>query len=222
MNPILITGTDTGVGKTWVACALGRALTATGRRVVAIKPVETGCTDGARGAEDGVLLAAATGQTEPREALDRFAEPLAPVLAAEAEGRTIDFDALVLQVESLGENADVVLIEGVGGLLAPITWEWTMVDLARALDASALVVGADRLGVINHSLLTLSDLELAGIEVTGMVLSAPEKADRSTGTNVPAIMKLSGVDRVARVARLTDPGEAAVAVAPLLEWIGPS
>ncbi|MEP7175923.1 MAG: dethiobiotin synthase [Gemmatimonadales bacterium] len=219
MKAFLITGTDTGVGKTWVGRALGRALSAAGRRVVAIKPVETGCTDATAPLEDGVLLAAATGQAEPVAALYRFAAPVAPALAAEAAGEVIDLDTLILKIEALADGAELVLIEGAGGLLAPITWEWTVVEVARALDASAIVVGSDRLGVINHAQLTLSALELAGLEVTGVVLTAPETPDASTGTNAAAIERLGGPARIATVPRLDDPTTAGALVADILEWV---
>jgi dethiobiotin synthetase len=219
MNALLITGTDTGVGKTWVGRALGRALAAAGRRVVAIKPVETGCADATAGDEDGALLAAATGQAEPLAALHRYEAPLAPALAAERAGETIDLDAMVLRMEALGADADVVLIEGVGGLLSPITWDWTVVELARTLGASALVVGSDRLGVINHTLLTLSALELAGLEVAGVVLTPPALPDESTGTNAAAIARLAGLERVVTLPRATDPGTALAAIAPVLGWL---
>jgi dethiobiotin synthase len=222
MNALLITGTDTGVGKTWVGQALGRALTSTGRRVVAIKPVETGCSDGTAHAEDGALLAAATGQAEPRAALHRFAAAVAPALAAEAEGETIDLDALILRIETLAEGADLVLIEGAGGLLSPFTWEWTVVDLARSLGATVLVVGADRRGVINHAQLTLSALELAGLEVTGLVLTAPRTPDASTGTNAPAIARLGGLTRIATMPRMDDPAAAGAPLAEILGWLSPA
>ncbi|MBA3498100.1 MAG: dethiobiotin synthase [Gemmatimonadales bacterium] len=219
MQPLLITGTDRGVGKTWVARALGRSLTAAGRRVVAIKPVDTGCSDATALLEDGALLAAATGQAEPRAALHRFAALMAPALAAEAEGEAIDLDALILRIEALGESADLVLLEGPGGLLSPMTWEWTVVDVARALGASALVVGVDRLGVINHAQLTLSALELAGVAVTGVVLTAPETPDASTGTNAAAIARLGGLTQVATVPRMADPDAAAAQLAEVVGWI---
>ena len=84
-NVLVIAGTDTSVGKTWVACALARALRSAGRRVIAIKVVETGCTGPRQDTEDGVLLARASGQGEPAEALVRLAAPLTPALAAERE-----------------------------------------------------------------------------------------------------------------------------------------
>jgi dethiobiotin synthetase len=219
VTTLLITGTDTGVGKTWIGRALGHALTAAGRRVVAIKPVETGCADDTALLEDGALLAAATGQTEPLTTLYRFPEPLVPALAADAAGEAIDLDAMLLRLEALSAGADVVLVEGVGGLLVPMTWEWTVVDLARALGAPALVVAADRLGTINHTLLTLGALELAGLEVAGVVLTAPETPDPSTDTNAAAIARLAGIDRIVNVPRRADPAAASREVQPIIGWI---
>ena len=203
MTTLLITGTDTGVGKTWIGRALGHALAAAGRRVVAIKP----------------LLAAATGQAEPLSALYRFPEPLVPALAADAAGEAIDLDTMLLRLEALSAGAEVVLVEGVGGLLVPMTWEWTVVDLARALGAPALVVAVDRLGTINHTLLTLGALELAGLEVAGVVLTAPETPDPSTGSNAAAIARLAGIDRIVTVPRRADPGAAGREVQPIVGWI---
>ena len=219
MTTLLITGTDTGVGKTWIGRALGHALVAEGRRVVAIKPVETGCSDTTMRLEDGAMLAAATGQAEPRAALYRFPAPLVPALAADAAGKAIDLDAMLLRLEALSAGADVVLVEGVGGLLTPMTWEWTVVDLARALGAPALVVAADRLGTINHTLLTLGALELAGLEVAGVVLTAPETPDPSTGSNAAAIARLAGIDRIVTVPRRADPATAGREIQPIIGWI---
>ena len=204
MSTLLITGTDSGVGKTWIGRALGHALAAAGRRVVAIKPVETGCADATASFEDGALLAAATGQAEPLSALYRFPGPLAPALAAEAAGEAIDLDTMLLRL---------------GGLLVPMTWEWTVVDLARALGAPALVVAVDRLGTINHTLLTLGALELAGLEVAGVVLTTPETPDPSAGTNAAAIARLAGIDRIVTVPRLADPAAASREIQPIIGWI---
>jgi dethiobiotin synthetase len=219
VTTLLITGTDTGVGKTWIGRALGNALVKAGRRVVAIKPVETGCSDTTALREDGALLAAATGQAEPRRALYRFPAPLPPALAADAAGEAIDLDTMLLRLEALSTGAEVLMVEGVGGLLAPMTWEWTVVDLARALGAPALVVAMDRLGTINHTLLTLGALELAGLEVAGIVLTAPETPDSSTGTNAAAIARLAGIDRIVTVPRRADPAAASREVQPIIGWI---
>jgi len=164
--------------------------------VVAVKPVESGCFGPAGDREDGVLLARATGQSQPAHAIFRLPDQVPPTLASDRSGITIDFDGLVLKLERYGEAADFLLIEGAGGLLEPVTWEWNMVDVARALGACALVVAVDRLGTISHTLLTLSALELAGVPCAGVVLTTPQAHDRSTGTNAAAIARLSGLDRV--------------------------
>jgi dethiobiotin synthetase len=216
----LVTGTDIGVGKTWVGCALARALRDSGKHVIAIKPVETGCSGQPSEEEDGVRLAKATGQSEPAHAIIRLPDSMAPVLSSERAGAEIDFDALVLKIERFTESADYALVEGAGGLLTPVTWEWNMADIARALGATALVVAADRLGTINHTLLTLSALELAGLPCAGVVLTTPEKRDASTGQNAAAIARLSGIDRVVTVVQSSDTGQAAASVLPVLGWLG--
>jgi dethiobiotin synthetase len=217
---ILITGTDTRVGKTWVGCALARALRDAGRQVVAIKPVETGCSGQPGKGEDGVRLARATGQTQPAHAILRLAEPVAPVLASERAGADIDFDALVLKIERFADNAELALIEGAGGLLTPVTWEWNMADVARALGACALVVAVDRRGTINHTLLTLSALELAGIPCAGVVLTTPETGDASTGANAAAVARLSGIERIVTVPRTGEDKAAAASMTPVMGWFG--
>ena len=216
-NVVVVTGTDTGVGKTWVTCAIARALAGLGVRVVAIKPVETGCGTAERSGEDGVLLAEATGQGEPREALIRLAAPLVPVLAAEREGRAIDFDDLLIRIEGYAASTDLVLLEGVGGLLAPITWEWCLVDIAQALEARAVLVASDRSGAVNHALLTLGALELASVPVTDVVLTSPDVPDASTGTNDAAIARLGGIARIREAPRSNDPDAAATALRPVAE-----
>jgi dethiobiotin synthetase len=217
---ILVTGTDTNVGKTWVACALAHALRREGKSVIAVKPVETGCSDPPTVREDGVLLAHATGQTQPAHAIIRLSEPAAPVLAADGSNTAIDFDALLLKIERYTKQAEFLLIEGVGGLLTPITWEWNMTDVARALDASALVVAVDRLGTINHTLLTLSALELAGIHCLGVVLTAPGGKDRSATASAAAVSRLSGIERVTVVSRSADPRDAGDSMAAVMSWAG--
>jgi dethiobiotin synthetase len=215
---ILVTGTDTGVGKTWVGCALALALQSAGKQVIAVKPVETGCAGAPGDREDGVLLAQATGQTEPAHAIFRVPEQIPPTLASDRSGITIDFDALVLKIERYAESAEYLLVEGAGGLLLPVTWEWNMVDVARALGASALVVGVDRLGTISQTLLTLSALELAGVPCAGVVLTTPERADQSTGSNAAAIARLSGLDRVVAAPRTAYP-DRTDAMRMVLGWL---
>ena len=198
-----------------MALALGSA----GRRVVALKPIETGCSGAPGDREDGVLLARATGQAQPSHAIFRLTEQMPPALAGDRSGITIDFDALISRIERYGDNAEFLLIEGVGGLLTPLTWEWNMVDVARALGACALVVSVDRLGTISHTLLTLSALELAGVPCAGVVLTPPELPDQTTGTNGTAISRLSGVDRVVAAPKSAYP-DRSEAMRSVVGWLG--
>jgi dethiobiotin synthetase len=218
---IFVTGTDSGVGKTFVGCALARGLLARGLRVRATKVVEPGVAALAQAGEDGVRLARATGQDHPLQALHRFRTPVAPAVAADLEGGRLDFDSTVLEVERVAMGTEVTLVETAGGLLAPLAWDWTMVDLAEALGAMVLVVGANRLGTINHTLLTLGALELGGVRPAGVVLSAAETADESTPTNRDAIARLSGLDRVLELPRLASDADAIGAIQPALDWLRP-
>lgn len=208
-NIIIVTGTDTGVGKTWVTAALARALPAEGKKVIAIKAVETGCGAGPDAHGDGELLAAATGQPEPRRALECFRDPVSAALAAEREGRSLDFDDLLLRIERYADEADILLIEGIGGLLSPLAWDWCLVDVAQALEARAVVVASDHDGVISHTLLTLGALELASVPVIEVVLTTPERPDETSGTNADAIRKLSGVSSMITLPRSEEIGETA-------------
>lgn len=218
---VFVTGTGSGIGKTWVGCALSRALVRAGHKVVAIKAVETGTSVEVAPHEDGVLLAQATGQAEPRHALHRFRAPLEPAVAAELEGGRLDFDETLNAIERHARGTDVTMVETAGGLLAPLAWEWTVIELAEALGASVLVASANRLGTINHTLLTLSALELGGILAAGVVLAAPEVPDPSCDTNRDAIIRLSGLDRVLDVPRTSDPEGAATALEPAIPWVLP-
>jgi dethiobiotin synthetase len=221
---VVVAGTDTGVGKTLVTAGLAAVLLRNGRRTIAIKPVETGCSNGARDREDGAILAAATGQATPREALVRLRDPLTPALAAEREGVALDTDALVARARELAAGADVVLVEGAGGLLSPITWTTDITSVAHGLDATVLLVGADRLGTINHVHMAVQVLLDTRLLPAGIVLSAPETPDPSTGTNAAALRRrlasYGGVhERIAELHRVATPEGAAAHLAAAARWI---
>ena len=217
----LVTGTDTGVGKTWITCALARALVDAGQRVIAIKTIETGCGVLPGPDEDGVRLAAATGQREPRHALVRLRRPVAAAVAAEEEGVTIDVPALVDRIKGYAATCDHTLVEGTGGLLAPLTWQDNALDLAHGLDARVLIIGSDRLGTINHTLLTLRVLQSVNIRILGVVLTTPSEPDPSTGSNAGAIRRLTGLDLIWTVPQLSDRTQAAEAVKEVAGWLLP-
>ena len=156
---IFITGTDTGVGKTFVAATLAACLRAAGYRVGVMKPAETGCaeSDGTLIAEDAMRLKGASGCAAPIEKICpyRFPYPLAPSIAAERAGVKIDIDHLRAVYDDMSSSHDVTLVEGAGGLMVPLLPSYTYADFARVFKLPILIVAANRLGAINHLLLTL-------------------------------------------------------------------
>lgn len=191
---LCITGTDTGVGKTLVTAGIARAARAEGMKVVAIKPAETGWTEGTFG--DGERLAAATGQSEPTAALQRYREPLAPPMAAEAEPEAAAPDpALWIETaRAVAKTADLVLVEGAGGLTSPLAWDCDLRDLARELEAPILIVAANRIGVVHQLRSAVELAETEGLAVQGLVMSAvPENdEDPSPATNPELVARVLG------------------------------
>ena len=166
-----VTGTDTGVGKTLVTCALLRALRERGIDAAGMKPIETGV--GAAGPLDAIALREAAGAVDPLDDVcpQRFALPAAPTVAAAAEGRSVDLEAVRAAHARLATRHPCVVVEGAGGLLAPAAKGATMADLAGQLGLPLLVVARATLGTINHTLLTLEAARARGLPVAGVVVS---------------------------------------------------
>ncbi len=166
-----VTGTDTGVGKTVVACALVRQLAARGVDVGAMKPIETGV--GEQGPLDALALQAAAGGVDSLDDVcpQRFSLPAAPTVAAIAEARQVEIWAIRRAFERLSARHDCVVVEGAGGLLVPASEEYSMADLARELKLPLLIVARAALGTINHTLLTLEAAVARGLSVAGVVIS---------------------------------------------------
>ena len=173
-----MTGTDTGAGKSLVAAALAAALRRRGLRVDALKLVETGVPRGHPG-EDAELLAWATGRAAQASVLETFTLPRSPLAAAAADGTSIDIAALVERVRDRATGVDVLVLEGVGGLLVPLTTEHTVADVFRSLNAAAVIVGRAGLGTINHCALTVEVARGRGLRVGGVILSDAEGVDPS-------------------------------------------
>jgi dethiobiotin synthetase len=188
---LFITGTDTGVGKTYVGCLIARALRAAGRKVGVYKPAASGCrmVDGALVSDDALALWEAAGR--PGRLADVcsqcFAAPLAPHLAALAEGRALSASQMREGFEAWRGACDVILVEGAGGLMSPLGEEDYNTSLAEAFDLPLLVVAPNRLGTINQTLQTLITAAAwgDGLPVAGIVLSNPQPPgdDISTQTN---------------------------------------
>ena len=193
---IFITGTDTRVGKTLVACGLAALLKECGYRVGVMKPAETGCEerDGQLFPQDAYYLKESSGCAEPLERICpyRLRAPLAPSVAAEMEGVKIDIDQIVRLYAEISSAHEVTLVEGAGGLLVPLLPHYTYADLAKLLKLPLLVVVANRLGAINHLLLTLEHASCHGLRVLGYVLNHLERQPSLAGeTNAEALRSLT-------------------------------
>ena len=178
MTPgLFITGTGTGVGKTYVAAQIARTLHGQGLRVGTYKPVASGCesVDGRLGCPDAEQLWQAAGCRRDVQDVcpQRFAAPLAPPLAAAAEGVAIDLELIRAGLEIWQSDSDFVLVEGAGGLLSPITERHYNFDLAKEFGLPLLVVAADTLGVIHQVLQTVFTAQnyRGGHDLVGVVLS---------------------------------------------------
>ena len=185
MKAFLITGTDTGVGKTHVACLLGRRLVAEGIDVFPLKPVESGCLPGPDGKPFPIDAAALRDAVAPRLPLSAvclysLSAPLSPHLAARREGVSIDPERIRKAVRDAAMISEILLVEGAGGIAVEIREGYAFADLARDLSLPVLVVAENRLGVFNHLRLTLRYLRSEGLALAGVVLN-----DR-TGDPFPA------------------------------------
>ncbi len=190
---LFITGTDTGVGKTLVACGLAALLRDFGYHVGVMKPAETGCAerDGELFPEDAVRLKDASRCDVPLEKICPYQlrEPLAPSIAAERAGVTIDIDHLLAVYNEISARHDITVVEGAGGLMVPLLPSYTYADLAKVLKLPLIVVAANRLGAINHLLLTLEHASCKGLRVLGYVLNqigGPLSLDAETNREVLA------------------------------------
>jgi dethiobiotin synthetase len=195
---LFITGTDTGVGKTVFACGLATLLKESGSKVGVMKPAETGCEqgEGKLVPQDAVALKEASGCELPLETICpyQFREPLAPNVAAERAGFRIDIDRLMSVYGQISVAHDITIVEGAGGLLVPVLPSYTYADFAKVLKLPLIVVAANKLGMINHLLLTLEHASCKGLSVLGYLLNQIEKQPSPAAqTNREALASLSGV-----------------------------
>jgi dethiobiotin synthetase len=210
---LFITGTDTGVGKTAITCAIAAALRrqTPAARVGVCKPLASGCRHDREGlvSEDAEALAHFADCRQPLDVINpvRYAPPLAPAAAAEQTGVAVDFAAIARALELIDRTSDAMLVEGVGGLLVPLDakGKYTVLDLAAALPYPVLVVARSGLGTLNHTAMTVRLLRDAGCAVAGVVMnnypppgSAAEAAgDPSIQINRRWIERMTGVSVLA-------------------------
>lgn len=187
---LFVSGTDTGVGKTWVACRLAEAWSRAGLQVGVFKPAESG-----QGGDAAALLKAAA-STQPLSLVRPYAfkRPLAPAVAAAQEGKRISLLCLKRAYAKLASQSDRMVVEGAGGLLVPYAPRLDAGILARSLGLPLLIVARAKLGTINHTLLTLEAARRRGLDVAAVLLNGPQdRRDPSIASNAAVIRRLGRV-----------------------------
>lgn len=211
---LFFAGTDTEVGKTYVAALVARLLHESGKRVGVYKPVASGCLekDGKRVAEDAVQLwqAAGTPRTLHDVCPQRFLAPLAPPEAAALENTKVDTELLVRGADVWRDGFDVMIVEGAGGLFSPLADGMLNIDLARQLESDVVLVAANRLGVIHQVLSCCEAASHRGIKIVGIILcDSAGLPEQSQATNAEQIQSFCDVPIIASVTHNGGPNEVA-------------
>jgi dethiobiotin synthetase len=204
MRGLFITGSDTGVGKTTIAAGLARLFRRQGRNVRVCKPVATGatCIGGRWVSADTLALAEAVGESGAWQEITPFVfpEPIAPAVAARRAAFSLTLPQLVEAVERQSRADSVLLVEGVGGLLCPLTDDATVADLASILRLPLLVVTRRSLGTLNHTLLTVEAARTRGLALAGVLVNETERPDDlAAQTNVEELRRRLAVPVLAVV-----------------------
>jgi dethiobiotin synthetase len=190
-----ITGTDTGVGKTIITAALIKGLSRLGFKTGGMKPIESGCLQQGNVLvpPDGMFIKTIAHMAENIGHITpcRFKSPLAPLPASEIEGITVDFEKIKKAFAYLSKKYDVVIVEGIGGLLVPITKNYSVIDMAKDFNLPLIVVSKPSLGTINHTMLTVSYALKEGLRVAGIIINynQPPESTLAEATN-PEIIRL--------------------------------
>lgn len=195
MSGFFVTGTGTEVGKTVVAAAIARTAAASGQRVAVFKPAVSGLDQS--GEPDHALLRRASGshQSDDEIAPYRYGPPVSPHLGAELAGEAIDPARLRRACAAAAAAGDLLVVEGVGGWLVPLTSDYLVRDLARELGLPVVIAATPELGTINHTLLTVDAVRAAGLEVAAVVLTPwPDQPGAMERSNRETIERLGGVE----------------------------
>ena len=199
-----VTGTDTGVGKTLVACALLHAFAARGLRVVGMKPVAAGAElkNGVLLNDDVEQLIAASNVSAPHNIVNPycFVPPIAPHIAANLCNNLIKINKLCDRFRQLSALADVVVVEGVGGFCVPLNDQETSADLAEQLALPVLMVVGMRLGCLNHALLTAEAIRARGLVLAGWISNHLDPMMMHADANVASLQSRIGAPLIARIA----------------------
>lgn len=202
MRSFFVTGTDTGIGKTYFTCALAHLMRDSGIDVGIMKPFATGVPQkGGFKSEDVELLVRHSGASDPESLINPyfFEVPASPYTASRKLGREIDVGLVLSSFEKLQSSHDVMLVEGIGGILTPILKDYLVADLIRDMGLDALVVSGTQLGTVNHTLLTLDACKKHGIRPAGLVLNNASKNGYNVLDLEADLVSLSGIDVVCKI-----------------------
>ncbi|OGW37182.1 MAG: dethiobiotin synthase [Nitrospirae bacterium GWC2_56_14] len=196
---LFITGTDTGVGKTYVAAGIAKALRSAKIDVGVMKPVETGCRprSGKLIPRDAEALIRAAAVRDPLSLVNpyRFQAPVAPSVAAQIERKTINPGKILRSFKTLSQRHRFMIVEGAGGIMVPLAQGYLFLDLAEALGLPVLIVARPGLGTINHTLLTIDALRSRRMMIAGIVINDGQGGQQglAEATSPAVIEELSGV-----------------------------
>lgn len=207
-----VTGTDTGVGKTLISCALLHAFAAQGKKVAGMKPVAAGCEGDALN-EDVQALRAATNIMASLGQINPYSLPLAiaPHLAARHAGVRINLERIFESYQELSSQSEVVIVEGAGGFLVPLNDKQDTADLAAKLELPVIVVVGMRLGCLNHALLTVRAIEACGLRCAGWVANIIDAEMPFLPENIEALQQRIDAPLLGTVQHLAQPDAAAAA-----------
>ena len=182
-----VTGTDTGIGKTTVSCALLRAFAAQGHKVIGMKPIAAGVENGKWLDVEQLLAASNVNVTRQQINPYAFDPPISPHLAAQQAGREIDLTVIQQAYQTLSTHADRVVVEGAGGFLVPVNQHQTGADLAQALNLPVILVAGIRLGCLNHTLLTAQAIRATGLTLAGWVANCIDPQMLADAENIATL-----------------------------------
>jgi dethiobiotin synthetase len=194
-----VTGTDTGVGKTYVSAGIATALKLRGVNVGVMKPAETGCRmrAGRLMPKDALVLMKSACVKDPLSLVNpyRMRNPLAPSVAAAREGKKIDPDKILKAFNTLCERHEFMIVEGAGGIMVPLCGQYTYLDLASMMGLPVLIVARPGLGTINHTLLSIAALKCRNIAIAGIVINyaLDWKSGLAEETSPAVIEQISGI-----------------------------
>jgi dethiobiotin synthetase len=197
MSGLFITGTDTGVGKTFVTSLVARHFRGEGLDVGVMKPISTGPA----AENDAVWLKKVLKLSDPLELINpiRLKHPLAPYPASKIENRKLKIGTIFQAYKKLCALHDLVLVEGIGGVMVPIKKDYLVIDLIKDFSLPTIIVARPKLGTINHTLLTIEALKKRRVNIFGIIINGYTGKDLSEKTNASVITEISGVPILTKI-----------------------